>query len=218
MCKQIIILGIYRSGTSLISGTLHHLGIDVGNHQNLTHPTKNPKGFWECEGCIEICTKLREICGNKTAYDVDKDNINLVLEHNTANKLVKGYIEKRNAKDIWAVKDPKMLPFFELFLKYLDNPYVIFIRRNKDSVIKSWQSIKPSVAESVPGAYQRHLGMMDKYLLLIKEKNIPYLEIDYSDHIDNPRLSAQRIADFLGVKINDEAVDFCQNYSLSGKK
>lgn len=213
--KQIIVLGIYRSGTSLITGTLHHLGIDVGRHENLTHPTKNPKGFWECEDCMEVSVKLRKLCGDKTVYNVDRGDIHTVIDNESANKIVKEYIDKRNTKDVWAVKDPKMLPFFELFLKYLDNPYIIFIRRNKDSVIKSWQTIKPSMANMIPSTYERHLDMMDKYLSLIKGRKIPYLEIDYTEHINDPLSSAQKMADFVGVENNPKAAEFCNTYSVS---
>lgn len=213
MKKQIIVLGIYRSGTSLIAGILAKLGIDMGRHENLSHPTKNPKGFFECLDSIDLCEKLRKVCG-RNAYDIDKDSYKLIVD----DKIVKDYIDKRNVKDIWGVKDPKMLPFFYLFEKYLDNPYIIFIRRNKDSVIKSWKSIKPTMANMVENAYNNHLEMMDEYKLEVIGQKIPFLEIDYSQHIDNPKESAQKIADFIGVENNQEAIEFCNSYSISGKK
>ena len=210
-------MGIYRSGTSLISGTLHHLGIDVGRHEFDSDPIKNPKGFWECQDLWAINEYFRARCG-KTRFELNKDDIKKIIDDPTANERVRKYIGKRNEKDVWAMKDPMIVPFFELYEKYLTDPYYIFIERATESVINSWQAIATVPLEEVIDAYWNHREMVDDIRQKAVNSKIPHTELYYGWYVDNREEACQKLADFVGVPITKEAIEFCQQYSLKGTK
>lgn len=219
MSKQIIVIGIYRSGTSLIGGVLAKLGIDMGRHENLADPIKNPSGYFECFDCMDISEKLRQLCGGKAWFNVDSEDSDKIIDNPIANEEVASYIDKRNFQQIWGLKDPKMIPFYPIFSKYLHSPYLIFISRNKESVITSWKKIiKPEQVDMVEPAYERHLEMINKIKAEAIDKEIPILELDYSWYVDNREEAAKKIAYFVGLPVTQEAIEFCRTYSRNGNK
>ena len=226
--KQFICIGIYRSGTSLVTGTLNQLGIDVGRHENEADPKANPWGFWEDHDVIDLHLKLLVLLGRPNFFLCERDDYLKLIDDPVANKLVKDYIEMRNNKgSIWAVKDPRMITFYPLFEKHLEAPHIIFIERKKESVLESWKIMHPELA--VP--LHRHDGKdgMSQIDIIYEElladyKNIkannkhPSITVDYSEYIDNREATAKKIADFVGVPVNQGALEFCKKYSISGKK
>ena len=59
----ILILGMHRSGTSALAGTLGHLGADMPEHQIVANPT-NPTGHWEPERLVRINDRLLTEAGS----------------------------------------------------------------------------------------------------------------------------------------------------------
>jgi hypothetical protein len=42
----LVVLGMHRSGTSALTGMLHHLGVALGEHL-MPASADNPRGYWE---------------------------------------------------------------------------------------------------------------------------------------------------------------------------
>lgn len=214
MMKQFIVLGMYRSGTSLISGVLDKLGIDIGRHGNLKHPIANPKGFFEDADSIDLNENLRRLVGNKVWYNIDKEDVLKIMDNEEANKRVKDYINMRNKKDIWGLKDLKMIPFLPLYFKYLESPYFIIIKRKKESVIRSWKIVnKEDHEDMIEPAYERHMEMLSDAEKILKDKGYPYVELDYGWYVDNREEAAKKLANFVDVPVNEEVIKFCNDYS-----
>jgi hypothetical protein len=58
----IITLGMHRSGTSLLSGMLHTLGVDLG--QNIMAANEgNPKGYFENDRVMQLNNRIMETMG-----------------------------------------------------------------------------------------------------------------------------------------------------------
>src|SRR5271166_6443184 len=49
----LIVLGMHRSGTSALAGTLHHLGVGLGARMMQASPD-NPRGYWEHSDVVAI--------------------------------------------------------------------------------------------------------------------------------------------------------------------
>lgn len=102
VAKQIVVIGRSRSGTSLIAGILHHLGVYM-HHKNIEHES-NPRGAFEDPqwmkiannmilamqtGDAELMQKYIGIAGQTAReYDTDSElwgfkaaNISVCLEH-----------------------------------------------------------------------------------------------------------------------------------------
>ena len=60
------ILGMHRSGTSLLTRLLSLLGVELGPDAHLMAPTKfNPTGFWEHEGIVALNDELLARLGGR---------------------------------------------------------------------------------------------------------------------------------------------------------
>ncbi|MFZ2315974.1 MAG: hypothetical protein WAW86_10010 [Gammaproteobacteria bacterium] len=137
MTKDIfLVLGVARSGTSVITRGLQALGVTLGDK---LHPASswNPKGFWEDD---ELVYKINR----SILYFLNYPWINTTL----AEKLQKGddYLlnqfkvrakqllaERLATSDNWGFKDPRtilMLPFWQAVCKELSltDKYIIAIR------------------------------------------------------------------------------------------
>jgi len=53
----IIVLGMHRSGTSALAGTLHHLGVELGQRLMGASPD-NPRGYWEHRDVVAVNHRL----------------------------------------------------------------------------------------------------------------------------------------------------------------
>ena len=194
--KQIVVLGIYRSGTSMIAGILDRLGINIGDHGDLKG-TANPKGYYEDQNSVNLNVKIREQL-NKTHLTVKKKHCKRI---STKNRIaIQNYIKQRNKEKVWGVKDPKMLPFFSVYQEYLDNPYLIKIRRNRKDIIDSWRKVDKS-GGNFEEAHKNHL-----YVLNSIKGNI--LELHYKECLKNPKGTVDKIAKFIGAKPTKEAINF----------
>lgn len=131
-----VVIGIGRSGTSVIARSLKVLGIDLGQ-KLLPGDERNPKGFWEDADILYrinrgVSHTLGEPWTTTNILDYDTIEKNSVLK---AYKLsAMNILSKRMANtDYWGFKDPRtttILPFWQCVFKSMNvqDHYVIAVR------------------------------------------------------------------------------------------
>ena len=134
----VIVLGMHRSGTSLVAGILHQLGVHMGD--NLIPPRPdNPKGFFEDERVVQINDTILRMCGgtwyrppSEACLDPDDfPHIGPFIE-------IMSYIEKRkDAHSLWGMKDPRLCLTLGLWLRELGEARFIVVWRNPLAVARS---------------------------------------------------------------------------------
>ena len=197
----IFVLGVHRSGTSALMGTLNSLGVEIGT--DLLPPSEdNPKGFYENNFVHEINEKIL------TALNSSWDDL-FTLPHNWWNQdylfndyqnevtdFVKSQFSNTN---IFGIKDPRLcrlLPFWkkvfdELLIKThcvisLRNPFEVansLVKRNGFSIEKSlllWM-----------------INMMEADLYT---KDIPRVFISFESLIKDPEIAVKHLLDTLNIK------------------
>src|ERR1700721_285115 len=61
--SAILVLGMHRSGTSALTGMLHHLGVALG--ERLMPATgDNPRGYWEHTDIVDVHQKILVALGS----------------------------------------------------------------------------------------------------------------------------------------------------------
>lgn len=144
--KIICVLGMHRSGTSLLSNLINQLGVFWGDKDELMekHET-NPDGFYELNHIVDIQERILEIC--QSSWDscnwienslFDDDRIQVYKEH------LKGYIcqiyEKHNIS-FFGFKDPRtsiLIPIWkEIFSELNLEALYIWAVRNPEEVVNS---------------------------------------------------------------------------------
>ena len=121
--KSIVcILGMHRSGTSLLARILNLLGVSLGPEKQLLPANfANPKGYWEHQGFIELNDRILAWAGGSYSrpptFPVGWDTAPC-LEHLRASALALIHRDFANA-EIWGWKDPRTcltLPFWQRIL------------------------------------------------------------------------------------------------------
>lgn len=129
----IIILGMHRSGTSCLAGTLEQAGVYFGN---VSHNNKyNKKGNKENNEVIQLNDEILEY--NKASWNIPPNKLSWNNYHEKKGEaIVREYNCVRNVK-YWGFKDPRTLLTLAFWNHLLPNAKYIGAYRNPASVAKS---------------------------------------------------------------------------------
>lgn len=186
----VIVLGCFRSGTSAVAGILHKLGVHMGD--SFDPPSHaNPEGFFE----DLVFKKLVE------EWSVGKD----------VKGLVKINSEIRNAEHkLWGVKFPKLCVLLNQFIPLTETDCkVIVCRRPKEDICNSMaKAIGYSSGDQYKVLVDYYVSRMEASLA---DFSGPKLEVDFASIVSDPKKEAERIAEFVGLPLNEEALNHvCQ--------
>jgi hypothetical protein len=137
--KQIIVLGMHRSGTSAITGALHAMGAHVGGEDQLTGKSwENPHGFFERRDARQICDALLQQSDADwwkiSGFSPEAVTNTLVTEQGA---LICKLIEELDQHSAWALKEPRLCLLFAIWRRFLDDPVVVYVHRNPIEVARS---------------------------------------------------------------------------------
>lgn len=197
MIKTVIILGTARSGTSMISGIVHHLGIDMNPVDNPS--SQNPRGSYEDRNLIRLTTDI--MVDERDGKDVSRnvENINVYLKHRMSEGKDWGFksaltheiwhhIDKSLFEDLHVICNTRsVLMNTESWLLHLKERYGDTTKKLEDAIL--------------------HIQKSNTILLeLVKQIDCKKLYTCYEEVKINPNKSIEKIAKFIGVGIN-EGVD-----------
>jgi len=129
--NAVIILGMHRSGTSMVSGCLKRAGVDLGEH--LLPPNEaNPKGYWELVEVVRFHDRLlkkHDMAWNSAG---SLPTSSLSPENTQDEEAELAEILKRNfsTSPTWAVKDPRTCRFLPLWKRVLEALSVNYVLLN----------------------------------------------------------------------------------------
>ena len=139
--QELIILGVHRSGTSLLTRIINLCGAYLGEEEELMlgNPNDNPKGHWENKFIVNINDKILNYFGG--SWDQPPQFPDFWWNWDGLNDIKKEiqfliYELKKNAPNI-AIKDPRMCLTLPLWKKYLCNAKFIILARNSYENISS---------------------------------------------------------------------------------
>ena len=114
----LIVLGMHRSGTSALTGMLHHLGVALG--ENLMPATQdNPRGYWEHAEIVRVHERLMAALG--WAWD-DIRSLPIGFEHDepaqvAARELLAIVNRDFAGVPLWGLKDPRLCRLMPLWVE-----------------------------------------------------------------------------------------------------
>ena len=145
-CRALFVLGMHRSGTSALSGTLWRLGLDLGSNLMPPEEGSNSLGFFEHNSIVPIHEILLRSMGShwsdteafadgwleSDAAAEARAGIRKVLDHD---------FPAARARD-WGMKDPRLCRFVRLWRPLLNSvqPCFILVRRDPREVAASLEA------------------------------------------------------------------------------
>ncbi len=211
--RAVIILGMHRSGTSVLTRGLQSLGIFLGDDFLATQPD-NPTGYWENRVIVDINERLLAFFGLRW------ESVGLVAaeqwqspEVETLRKESIDYLQAYFVKHpLWGFKDPRtirLLPFWRSVFQRLgvDDRYVVAIR-NPLSVaasLRKRQGMTPATSHMLS------LVSVVPYLNEIAER--PFVVVDYDLFLADPLLQLARVERVLSFSLSEASNAQVESFS-----
>lgn len=194
--KQIVVLGMHRSGTSILSKILIQLGINMGGGDHIGD-TSNVEGHNEDVKLLAINDSILASLNSTWDNPPNKEQIKIFEPF-----IHKKYVSFVNGKNgLWGVKEPRLSLFAAEFNVLLSNPKYIYIVRNEDCVAKSLHVRDGMRLEKAIALKKRYdAGIID----FLSDKN--YLKIQYEDLIKDPFEVLNSICNFLELDLKESAI------------
>jgi hypothetical protein len=214
--NAVCVLGMHRSGTSVITRAVNLLGFYVGEQEELLPPREdNLEGFWEYIGFVYLNERVLE------AFGLSWDTTKRLPDGWTTSPSIRQYREKLKEiiynnfkhKEFWAWKDPRtclLLPLWKEILEELqiDLSFVVAFRNPLDvmSSLKKRDGLSQEIAELI--WYNYTVSCLHDLLDLPNSKKI---FIQYDHFLEEPLNCMQEIQGKLGlgslVSLTDQDVN-----------
>ncbi len=204
--ELVVVLGMHRSGTSVLTKGVAELGYYVGNTMKAS--TENAKGYFENGEIVSLNdTILEELCLDWQTCDItylDRVKVFLPL-------LVEKYSDKaiEILEDLFlnsnkcVVKDPRvsvLMPFWEYVFNKLNIEYkYVLAIRNPDEVSKSFVARKD-------GTYEEGVKLWLYYnTSILNNLRNQVLVVDYNTLLSQTNLVMNKLCEWLNVDKNEYA-------------
>ncbi|HMB72541.1 MAG TPA: hypothetical protein VKQ06_03145, partial [Gammaproteobacteria bacterium] len=195
--RQIVVLGMHRSGTSALTGALAGMGVHVGDTDELT-PTswENPRGFFERRDARKICDTLLHESGadwwKVSSFNPDNANFESLVAQRAA---IRALVEQLNEHGTWALKEPRLCFLLPIFLSALNDPLAIIAIRHP---VESARSLRRRNGFPI----QAGLALWEAYTtaLLRTGLSMDHVFVDFQSLIERPGTTLTGLADELSSR------------------
>jgi len=193
--KEVIILGMHRSGTSMVGGVLNQLGVDMG-HDSPGKQISNPLGHFEDGDFLTLNSSILELAGGD--WNNPPAHQEILSQEIIFQSQILSLIRSRQQQNLhqpWGWKDPRTCLTIELYKSNLHNPFFIWCQRAPEEIAESiWQRngiVHADGLKLIDIYEQRIRGYFEKY------PDLPKLIISYQDVVDQPRYWVNALIEFL---------------------
>jgi len=195
----IIIVGMHRSGTSLLAGCLHLLGVNFRKRPGYSHAVLNSEQFENFDITLVHDMLLRDlgcrwdIIGNLPDGWLDSEAAQVAEQ-----KLISLIGRDLADNEVWSVKDPRicrLMPLWQRVLSRMEiRPHFIVLVRHPFEVARSLQ--EKNRFDILKG----HLLWMTHYRDALNAcMDYPHVMVTYDQLLADPLTTLQRIARILNV-------------------
>lgn len=201
MTQAYCILGMHRSGTSLVAQLLARLGVDFGPRRELLDAdVDNPKGYWEVERIVHANEWILQSLGRRwdTAFPLPRSwHESPELRHHRAH-LRKVLEELFSGSERFGWKDPRCCLTLPLWRRALDEAGIpvgfVLVLRNPLDVARS-------LAKRNGFDVSNALGLWYHYTLrsLVDSAGASRVAVRYQDLLDRPLAEAAALAEALAL-------------------
>ena len=207
--QPIIVLGVERSGTSVVAEMVHAWGAYAGASEKLHAADAHaPRGYWEYMPLWDLLAELGDFASGATWWDRDfQHRIGNYASDPVYRTKATVLMSEMAEGGPWFWKDPALchyLPFFKEI--WGDAIYTITVRHPLDTAV-SWQKfIRPSNLKVRISFVAMNLLRWQHMMTLIlrhTEDAAHRLFVGYEDIVRNPYVQAERLSKYLSSKFEN---------------
>ena len=160
----------------------------------------NTWGYWEDAEFHKICMSVWDTLQHSFVSEKNKQGLTEWRE-----KLIEFIGERKRLNKPWGVKNPRVANTPNFFLDCFENPIIIRCRRNDEDAIRSFVKTYSTELNEEKARYWYNFRKknLDEAL-----KNREHLVIQFEELTNNKEKTVKKIADYVGLSINQKAVDF----------
>ena len=185
--NALIILGMHRSGTSLLTGLLSQVGVKMGKRLYAPQKGVNEKGFWEHEDIVDTHDELLLNLGSQW------DDLLPLRDRWWEDQAIQPFVarlDKLVRRDFldayaWALKDPRMCRLLPLWIPILEarqaKPTFICMNRNPFEVVASLQKRDGFSKEKALVLWLSHSLSAEFH-----SRGLPRIFVDFDQIVKNP--------------------------------
>lgn len=208
---QVIILGMHRSGTSMLAGICSKLGVMMGQNLIMGDTPQQPTGYYEDQEFVDLNGQILREAGGGWEKPPSLEAIKKAGKDKA--ELIKEIISKRDkAYPIWGWKDPRTCLTLKCYLPYLNNPKIIVILRDKDAIISSLVKRETDKKGRRRVSYEQALSLVNAYQDAILRSNTSYMVVHYEDLIRTK--DVRPIARYLGLPDDWKQTNRARNHIM----
>lgn len=193
--QPIIVLGMHRSGTSLITEIVRALGAYAGEPGELAVADMfNPTGYWEHKAAVAIDTGLLEtLDANWSDRIVNADVTRLSrAQHDEALTRIHEVVASLQHGGPFVLKDPRMSLLFPLWREALGTPVCILAWRHPLAVARSLMTRDKQRVSVSLAAWEHH------YRTILRDTaDLPRILVSYEELLAEPQRVIQTLHDEL---------------------
>lgn len=219
--RMILVLGAYRSGTSVLTKSLETLNVRLSEHSEITFHDFNEKGDWEDLKFSSFNAKLLKALGvfeerSREIISLTEQEINFLEEQGFFEKASQLVLERLSSSTPFGIKDPKfclLLPFWKKVFQTCGVRVSFLIAlRNPLNVVASMEA-----AHRILGKYdhEKSFWIWISYLFNSLEETEGYerILVDYDELLRGPVHQAGRIAKACDLEIQQELLqNYCDDF------
>ena len=222
MKKNVIILGMARSGTSLTASIFAKTGYYVDDENKVVEKDHlNPTGYWESRSLLKYNELILRASGfeydNTWIYkSIANEQVDFITRY-TLDKNFVSFVDRYKSKSPWVWKDPRLCYTLGCWWPLLDvdSTVVIFVKRNKEAIYSSflrvgWRKYSTTVKAETFNRISAHINNAEK---IIQHYKIPVVDIDYEDYKKNPLLVIEKINQACGTDLSVQDLDYNDKFN-----
>ena len=214
--KEVIVLGMHRSGTSMIAGILESLGVDLGEDQ-LGKEWSNPLGHFEDVDFLSLNKAILASAGG--SWKDPPSLTDIITQGKKYQSEIKELILERNQRSSgspWGWKDPRTSLTIELYLPHLVNPYLIWCKRDQLAISRSLQKRNQIPVSDSQALHEYYENQIEDFI--IKHPELPVVTVDYDEVIQAPERWINDFIQYLQLTPDQYQIDQALNKILSPGK
>jgi hypothetical protein len=200
--QPIVVLGMHRSGTSLVTEVIAALGSHAGGTADHTPPDMfNPTGYWEHRTVVDIDVAMLDALSANWADNLAEVDVARLSPAQHANFLsrAKTVIASLQGRGSFVLKDPRMSLLFPLWREALGTPVCVIAWRDPLAVARSLQTRDGQPLLVALATWEHYTRT-----LLRDTEGLPRLLISYEELLADPLRSIQRLhADLTRLGVPD---------------